>query len=72
MKIIASIALLSACPCVRLAAVPLTFSEIALNAAGPKGPLQGTLLTQMQNQPLLFLSFQAPGRPIGMETTRLV
>lgn len=45
MKIIASIALLSACPCVRLAAVPLTFSEIALNAAGPKGPLQGTLLT---------------------------
>lgn len=45
MKITASIALLSACPFVSLAAVPVTFSEKILDAAGPKGPLKGTLLT---------------------------
>lgn len=45
MNITASIALLSASPFVRLAEVPLTFSETILDAAGPKGPLKGTLLT---------------------------
>lgn len=45
MNITASIALLSACPFVRLAAVPVAFSETVLDAAGPKGPLKGTLLT---------------------------
>ena len=45
MNIAASIALLSACPFVSLAAVPMTFSETVLDAAGPKGPLKGTLLT---------------------------
>ncbi|WKV50277.1 hypothetical protein [Dickeya fangzhongdai] len=44
-NITASIALLSACPFVHLAAVPVTFSETVLNAAGPKCPLKGTLLT---------------------------
>ncbi|MEQ4877704.1 hypothetical protein ABN151_17775 [Klebsiella oxytoca] len=42
MNIAASIALLSACPFVSLAAVPVTFSETVLDAAGPKGPLKGT------------------------------
>lgn len=45
MNITASIALLSACPFVSLAAVPVTFSEAVLDAAGPKGSLKGTLLT---------------------------
>lgn len=45
MNIAASIALLGACPFVSLAAVPVTFSETVLDAAGPKGPLKGTLLT---------------------------
>lgn len=45
MNIAASIALLSACPFVSLATVPVTFSETVLDAAGPKGPLKGTLLT---------------------------
>jgi hypothetical protein len=45
MNTAASIALLSACPFVSLAAVPVTFSETVLEAAGPKGPLKGTLLT---------------------------
>ncbi|HEM8052264.1 TPA: alpha/beta fold hydrolase [Enterobacter hormaechei] len=45
MNITGSIALLSACPSVRLAAVPVTFSETVLDTAGPKGPLIGTLLT---------------------------
>lgn len=44
-NITASIALLSACPFVRLAVVPVTFSETVLDATGPKGPLKGTLLT---------------------------
>lgn len=44
MNIAASIALLGACPFVSLAAVPVTFSETVLDAAGPKGPLKGTLL----------------------------
>lgn len=45
MNTAASIALLSACPFVSLPAVPVTFSETVLEAAGPKGPLKGTLLT---------------------------
>ena len=45
MNIAASIALLGACPFVSLAAVPVTFSKTVLDAAGPKGPLKGTLLT---------------------------
>ncbi len=45
MNITASIAILSACPLVSLAAVPVTFSETVLDAAGPKDPLKGTLLT---------------------------
>ncbi|MEF3107920.1 alpha/beta fold hydrolase [Raoultella sp. WB_B2P2-3] len=45
MNITASIALLSACPFVSLASVPVTFSETFLEAPGPKGPLKGTLLT---------------------------
>ncbi|WP_264754127.1 hypothetical protein [Klebsiella aerogenes] len=42
MKIAASITLLSACPFVSLAAVPMTFSETDLDAAGQKGPLKKT------------------------------
>ena len=45
MKIIASVALLIACPFVTQASVPVTFSETLLDAPGPKGPLKGTLLT---------------------------
>lgn len=45
MKIIASVALLMACPFVTLASVPVTFSETLLDAPGPKGLLKGTLLT---------------------------
>ncbi|MGE0969198.1 alpha/beta hydrolase [Klebsiella sp. WOUb02] len=45
MNITASIALLSACPFVSLAVVPMTFPETVLDAAGPKGPLKGALLT---------------------------
>lgn len=72
MNIAASIALLGACPFVSLAAVPVTFSETVLDAAGPKGPLKGRYSPRIQNQQPLFLSFLAPGQPIGMETTRLV
>ena len=43
--ITASIAFLSACTFVRLAAVPVSFSETGVDAAGPKGSLKGTLLT---------------------------
>lgn len=71
MNIAASIALLGACPFVSLAAVPVTFSETVLDAAGPKGPLKARYSPRIQNQQPLFLSFLAPGRPIGMETTRL-
>ncbi|MEW5199324.1 hypothetical protein [Enterobacter hormaechei] len=67
MNITASIALLNACPIVRLVAVPVTFSETVLDASGPKGPLKGTLLTPNSKSTPLFLSFQAPGRPIRME-----
>lgn len=45
MNIIASIALLMASPAVTQASAPATFSEIFLDAPGPKGPLKGTLLT---------------------------
>ncbi|KAF1366688.1 alpha/beta hydrolase [Yokenella regensburgei] len=45
MNITASIAILSSCPFVSLAALPVAFSETVLDAAGPKGPLKGTLLT---------------------------
>lgn len=43
-NITATIALSSACPVVRLVAMLVTFSETVLDAAGPKGPLKGTLL----------------------------
>lgn len=45
MNLIASVALLSACPFVSLASMSVTFSETLLEAPGPKGPLKGTLLT---------------------------
>ncbi|HAH3362246.1 TPA: alpha/beta hydrolase, partial [Escherichia coli] len=45
MHITASIAFLSACTFVRLVAVPVTFSETVVDAAGTKGSLKGTLLT---------------------------
>lgn len=45
MNMTACITLLSACPFVSQASKPLTFSEIFLEAPGPKGPLRGTLLT---------------------------
>lgn len=45
MKMIASIALLSAWPLVSLASVSATFTESFLDAPGPKGPLKGTLLS---------------------------
>ncbi|WP_299998968.1 alpha/beta fold hydrolase [uncultured Cedecea sp.] len=45
MKTIASVALLSACSSVSQTSVKATFSEIFLEAPGPKGPLKGTLLT---------------------------
>lgn len=44
-NIIASIALLSACPLVLLAAVLVTFSETVLDATRPKGLLKRTSLT---------------------------
>jgi len=45
MNITSSIALLRACPFTRLRGAPVAFSETVLNAAGPKGPLKGTLRT---------------------------
>ena len=45
MNITACIALLNACSFACQASVSQTFSEIFLDAPGPKGPLKGTLLT---------------------------
>lgn len=49
MNITSSIALLSACPLVSLAAMPVTFSEGVLDAARLKGPLKGRYSPQIQN-----------------------
>ncbi|VFS82919.1 Uncharacterised protein [Kluyvera cryocrescens] len=73
MNITASIALLSACPFVSLAAVPATFSETVLDAAGPKGSLKGTLLTpnSKTNRCCSYCSRIRADRS-GWKTTRLV
>ena len=64
MNTAASIALLSACPFVSLAAVPVTFSETVLEAAGPKGPLKGTLLTPNSKPTAVVLIIPGSG-PTG-------
>ncbi|CEJ67290.1 MULTISPECIES: alpha/beta fold hydrolase [Citrobacter] len=61
MNITTSIALLSACPFVSLAAAPVTFSETTLDATGPKGPLKGTLLTPSSKPTAIVLIVPGSG-----------
>ncbi|WP_434668545.1 alpha/beta hydrolase [Klebsiella sp. B345] len=76
MNITGCIALLSACSFVSQASMPLTFSEIFLEAPGPTGPLKGTLLTPNSKPTSVALIIPGSGptdrdgnNPLGVNTS---